>query len=79
MELMKTALINTEVRTQIVLTAENKLEEGIMRLLKANQPTNARILFGSFYSCQGGWDRFGPNTDDSLIVIIDSKNEKEFG
>lgn len=63
---MKTAIYIEDGVTQLVLTPENEWEKSVVAKITGNETT---ILRGSFYKCQGGWNRQGGD-DESLIIRV---------
>ena len=59
-----------EGRFQVVLTPETKFEKDLLSNITPD--AKVEILNGSFYSCQGGWDRHS-NDDRSVIIVCDKK------
>lgn len=77
---MKTAIYIENGLVQLVLTGENEFEKNTIRMFE-KQPIAAKIFYGSFYDCRGGWTRqeeVFPNTfgggrstgDHSLILRV---------
>lgn len=71
---MKTAIYIAEGRTQLVLTPETAFEK--QALSKVGYMKEATIRTGSFYSCQGGWDRH-TREDNSIIIVVDEVKDAE--
>lgn len=75
---MKTAIYIEDGVVQLVITPENDFEKNALKSFDSDAGVDAKIIFGSFYDCRGGWVRqtrfesppFGPgeNSDRSLIL-----------
>jgi hypothetical protein len=63
---MKTAIYIEQGVTQLVLTPENQWERNALSSLKEGSVSFHR---GSFYACQGGYNRQS-DEDDSLMLRI---------
>ena len=72
---MKTALLVLPDSSQVVLTPENDFERDIIRGIQISQ-YQATIEQGSFYRCQGGWDRELSGGDWSLMIIMQKPEVK---
>lgn len=68
---MKTAIYIEDGVVQLVLTPENEFERNALKSIQ-DKPTDTSIKAGSFYHCQGGWTRHGPD-DQSLIIRTTTK------
>ena len=66
---MKIALYIEDGREQIVLTPQGDTEKKILAKLHEGS-RKLSIHQGSFYACQGGWTRQGPD-DVSTIIVLD--------
>lgn len=66
---MKIALYIEDGLEQIVLTPETDTEKGIVGKMHETSSRSVSIKRGSFYACQGGWTRQGPNNDSTIIVL----------
>lgn len=65
---MKIALYIEDGLEQIVLTPQSDTEKGILgKLHDGSREMN--IYRGSFYECQGGWNRQGGDDKSSIIVL----------
>lgn len=53
---MKTAIYSEDGVMQLVLTPENDFEKRSLAMV-ANKDLSAIVLQGSFYECNGGWNR----------------------
>lgn len=70
---MKVALYIEEGWEQIVLTPENDTEKMVLAKLEDSNRT-IEIKHGSFYECQGGWQRQGPGNISTMIVLRPRSN-----
>ena len=53
---------------QVNLTPENDFEKNILNSL-AEKKQEVEIFKGSFYQCQGGWNRQADYPDSMMIVL----------
>lgn len=77
---MKTALLIENGLTQVVLTPESDFEKDVLRRflgarsiepwLHDERPVKVHIYRGSFFECRGGWTRYQPDGDESLILRV---------
>ena len=74
---MKTAIYIEHGVTQLVLTPENDWEKDVLAKFTQGQ-RNFEIYRGSFYKCQGGWDR-QQQGDESLILRAAPPGEPQSG
>lgn len=83
---MKTALVITGDEFQFVFTPETEAEEKLLDMLPAMKEREIDIYRGSFFKCQGGWNRFGRSytnpygvrqNDESTIICMRPKKEAE--
>lgn len=81
---MKTAVITIEGCMQIVLTPEGDHERAVLQLLR--EDSSLKVHKGSFYVCEGGWQRYGygqhehhkqywekDSADTSTILVIERR------
>ena len=68
---MKVAVCIEDGITQLVLMPENEWEKSASKVIEDGKET-AVIQRGSFYRCQGGWERQGSN-NDSLILTVEKE------
>ncbi len=65
---MKTAVYIEDGVTQIVITPETEFEQKVLDMLSGPN-IETQIWRGSFYSCQGGWNRMQDHpTKNSLML-----------
>lgn len=70
---MKTAIYIEDGTTQLVLTPESNFEKEAIEKIN-REKLDVTINKGSFYLCQGGWNRHGEN-DNSLMIRICKENK----
>jgi len=68
---MKTAIYIEDGVVQLVLTPEEEFEKNAFHTFREKR-LSAKIYDGSFYKCNGGWNRHGPD-DISLILRIEQE------
>lgn len=85
---MKTAIYIEDGVAQLVITPETEYEKANIGLFEEGA-VDAKIMFGSFYDCRGGWVRqsaYQPHTnqywqsegrDKSLIIKIEKPKAAE--
>lgn len=71
---MKSAIYIEDGVVQLVLTPTSEFETNALTTFK-QEKLSAHIFDGSFYKCQGGWNRHGYD-DSSLILRIEKEAEK---
>ena len=79
---MKTAIYIEDGTVQLVITPESEFEKNALASFHTKS-FSAKFFGGSFYECSGGWIRqarvydspYGNDTDKSLILRIDTKEE----
>ena len=84
---MKTALVITGDEFQFVFTPETEAEEKLLDMLPAMKEREIDIYRGSFFKCQGGWNRFGrsytnpygvrQNNESTIICMRPKSVEQE--
>ncbi len=52
---MRTSIFIEEGDVQLVLTPETEFERQALRSLLPEGEITARVMYGQFYQCQGGW------------------------
>ncbi len=65
---MKTAIYIEDGVVQLVITPESEFEKNALKSFEA-RPTEHEIYHGTFYRCQGGWDRHSNDKDDRSLMI----------
>jgi hypothetical protein len=63
---MRTAIYIEDGTTQIVLTPETEHEKKALFAIQ-DKPMEAKIHYGSFYHCQGGWVRESRTSEDGMF------------
>jgi hypothetical protein len=71
---MKSAIYIEDGVVQLVLTPTDDFEKNALTTFKEKR-LSAQIFDGSFYKCQGGWNRHGGD-DSSLILRIEKEIDK---
>jgi hypothetical protein len=80
---MKTAIVFTNDKRQLVLTPEDEYETALVKMMfpyrssEVGEPQyklKANLHLGSFYNCQGGWYRESKD-DDSLIFVFEKDED----
>ena len=69
---MKTAIYIEDGNFQVVITPETDYEEDLLNGLE-KESLKAEVFCGTFYACNGGWNRqqvsFGSSTTDKSLII----------
>lgn len=73
---MKTAIYIEDGTTQLVLTPENEWERNVIKSVTTGEQA-VTIKRGSFYSCQGGWVRFGEREEDESLILVTKINPEK--
>jgi hypothetical protein len=66
---MKTAIYIENGVTQLVLTPESDWEKQALKAF-AKETDTLKIYRGSFFRCQGGWNRYEVEGDDSIMLRL---------
>lgn len=74
---MKAIFLMEEGRIQVVLEPESSFETEIINKLQYNGQEfhkDWKVIFGSYYSCQGGYTR--QSADRNCMIFVSDKTEK---